>query len=45
MRQRGDSLQVNHSLILDAEDTGRIRVSSTVSCLCVLRVIISGCIS
>jgi hypothetical protein len=33
------------SLILDAEDTGRIRVSSTVSCVCVLRVIISGFIS
>jgi coproporphyrinogen III oxidase-like Fe-S oxidoreductase len=32
-------------MFLDAEDTGRIRVSSTVSCMCVLRVTISGCIS
>jgi hypothetical protein len=30
---------------LEREDIGRIRVSSTVSGLCVLRVIISGCIS
>jgi hypothetical protein len=42
MRETNDSLQVR-SLSLEGEDIARIRVSSTVV-VCVLRVIIGGCI-